>query len=111
RYVKLENFSYVSPPTLDEEGKRRFESSMDRIARDYAELLEVVHPEDARYVLPNACTTKIVVTMNARELRHFFKLRLHRTAQWEIRDMARRMYEICMETAPLLFEDIDPEED
>ena len=80
---------------------------MKRLAQDYQELLESVPPEDARYVLPNACTTKIVITMNARELRHFFQLRLHKTAQWEIREMTRKMYDLCMETAPLLFKDIE----
>ncbi len=111
RYVRLKNFSYVTPPRIEKDPglRERFEKTMERLADEYERLLVDVPPEDARYVLPNACTTKIVVTMNARELRHFFRLRLHRTAQWEIRELARRMYEECMRVAPLLFRDIPPE--
>ncbi|MCK4717339.1 MAG: FAD-dependent thymidylate synthase [Thermoplasmata archaeon] len=107
RYVRLENFSYIVPPKLEGGGRERFEKTMERLAEDYDELLELVPPEDARYLLPNACTTKIVITMNARELRHFFKLRLHKAAQWEIREMAKRMYDLCMDTAPLLFKGVE----
>ena len=60
--------------------------------------------EDARFVLPNATETKILVTMNARELHHFFSLRTCRRAQWEIREMALRMLAIARKEAPLLFE-------
>jgi len=49
--------------------------------------------EDARYILPSACTTSIVVTMNARELRHFFEMRLfNENAQWEIKNLAKQMF-------------------
>ena len=106
RYVTLKDFSYVTPPTLDEKGIEVFKTSMKNIAEEYERLMESVHAEDARYVLPNACTTKIIITMNARELRHFFSLRLHKTAQWEIKDMAQRMHELCTSVAPLLFRDI-----
>lgn len=63
-----------------------------------------VPEEDARYILPNACTTNIVVTMNARELRHFFRLRCCTRAQWEIRELANKMVELCKEVAPVLFD-------
>jgi thymidylate synthase (FAD) len=67
-----------------------------------------VPPEDARFVLPNATETKILITMNARELHHFFALRLCRRAQWEIREMAKRMLTLANEKAPLLFETAGP---
>lgn len=64
--------------------------------------------EDARYVLPQGITTDLVVTMNARELRHFFALRCCNRAQWEIREMARRMMLECVKVAPELFGDAGP---
>ena len=59
--------------------------------------------EDARYVFPNACETKIVVTMNARTLLHFFELRCCKRAQWEIREMAEEMLKLCKKVAPVIF--------
>ena len=59
--------------------------------------------EDARFVLPNACETRLTVTMNVRELLHFFSLRMCSRAQWEIRRMAEEMFRLCYETAPSLF--------
>ena len=64
--------------------------------------------EDARFVLPNACETRLMVTMNVRELRHFFQLRMCNRAQWEIRRMAEEMFRICFETAPALFSNAGP---
>ena len=64
--------------------------------------------EDARFVLPNACETRIMVTMNVRELRHFFSLRMCSRAQWEIREMANEMFRLCFETAPALFKNAGP---
>lgn len=64
-----------------------------------------VPEEDARYILPNACATNIVVTMNGRELRHFFKLRCCTRAQWEIRELANRMLEQVKDVAPIMFRD------
>ena len=61
--------------------------------------------EDARFVLPNACETRLLVTMNARELRHFFALRMCQRAQWEIRALAGRMFELSYGCSPELFED------
>ncbi len=60
--------------------------------------------EDARFVLPNAAATRLVVTMNARELMHFFSLRCCNRAQWEIREMAWQMLALCKQAAPALFE-------
>ena len=64
--------------------------------------------EDARYVFPNACETKIVFTMNARNLLHFFSLRCCNRAQWEIREMALEMVKICKEIYPTLFKNAGP---
>ena len=64
--------------------------------------------EDARYVLPNACETKIICTMNARELLHFFKKRCCNRAQWEIREMATQMLILSKQVAPILFKNAGP---
>ena len=64
--------------------------------------------EDARFVLPNACETRVLLTMNARELRHFFALRMCSRAQWEIRQMANTMFEQCVKAAPAMFRDAGP---
>ena len=64
--------------------------------------------EDARYVLPNACTTRIVMTANARSLKNFFQLRCCNRAQWEIRALAEEMYRLCFAAAPTLFAHCGP---
>ena len=64
--------------------------------------------EDARYVLPNACETMIVLTMNVRELLHFFNVRCCNRAQWEIRELATEMLRQCIEVAPILFKNAGP---
>ena len=79
---------------------------MEKAWAAYGELEKLGVPaEDARYVLPNGCTTNITITMNARELRHFFELRCCNRAQWEIREMADQMLEICREISPAIFGD------
>ena len=87
RYVAMNRAEYVVPPSVaaDPESSKHFAKAMEDVWRVYRELAEVVPKEDARYVLPNACFTNITVTMNARELWHFFNLRCCRRAQWEIR--------------------------
>ena len=78
---------------------------MESISELYRELLNGGIPEeDARYILPNACTTNIVVTMNARALLHFFALRCCNRAQWELRELANKMLELVKPIAPKLFE-------
>ena len=62
--------------------------------------------EDARFVLPGACETRMMVTMNVRELRHFFSLRMCSRAQWEIRALTKKMPRLGMEIAPALFADV-----
>ena len=62
-----------------------------------------VKAEDARFILPQAVTTNLVMTMNCRELLHFFKLRLASDSQWEIRELAEKMLNLVTEKAPLIF--------
>ena len=69
----------------------------------------LVPSEDMRYFVPQGTKSNIVITMNARELRHFFALRLCRRAQWEIRELALRMYQECVKVCPELFKDAGPE--
>ena len=116
RYVKEREPSFVMPK-LDYMGnspKRvtaviKITAAMDIAWEAYNQLIELgVKGEDARFVLPNACETKMVWTANARELRHFFKLRMDKHAQWEIRAMAKKMFDLVMEVAPALFEDLKP---
>lgn len=116
RYVSAD-FGYVTPGTIGEaEGGKGgaglaalFHDHMERSAALYAKLVEGgIPPEDARFVLPNASETKIIVTMNARELHHFFALRLCRRAQWEIREAAMLMFGLAVAQAPLLFEGAGP---
>ena len=106
RYVAEHDFEYILPPTIADkpEAKARFEALMNDIRKAYDDLSEMGVPkEDARYVLANATETKIVVTMNARSLMHFFNLRCCNRAQWEIRELAYKMLEQAKEVAPLLF--------
>ncbi len=108
RYVSLETPDYVVPITVkgDAEKEKVFEEAMQSAWATYNKLMEAGVPaEDARYVLPNACTTNITVTMNARELRHLFSLRCCNRAQWEIREMADKMLELCKEVSPSIFAD------
>ncbi|MFW5945256.1 MAG: FAD-dependent thymidylate synthase [Candidatus Natronoplasma sp.] len=109
RYVDIEDFNPVIPDTIkdNERAKERFDELMEKVKDTYVELKEMddVPLEDARFVLPNATKTNIIVTMNARELWHFFSLRCCKRAQWEIREMANRMLELVKEKAPIIFEE------
>jgi len=100
----------VVPPSVQEGSERLevFKKSVDDSFNSFNRLLKLgVQLEDARYVLPNALMTNLTVTMNARELLHFFKLRLASSAQWEIRELARRMLQEVKKIAPVMFEQID----
>lgn len=110
RYVSMDQAQYVIPPMVsaDPGAKSMFSKAMDDAWKAYRELAKTVPKEDARYVLPNACHTNITVTMNARELWHFFKLRCCRRAQWEIRLMAWKMLAEAKRVAPVLFADAGP---
>jgi thymidylate synthase (FAD) len=99
---------FVTPPSIARYYLQKggdYDDFMNKIAGFYQTLVDLGIPkEDARFVLPNACKTNIVITMNTRELRHFFKLRRAKEAQWEIREMANRMYELVRPLAQNMFE-------
>lgn len=114
RYVSYEKgFGYILPPAIEALGPEA--------AAEYARQMETMHKwytewqkrlgglnEDARFVLPGACETRLLLTMNVRELRHFFSLRMCNRAQWEIRALANQMFKICYAAAPELFSDAGP---
>lgn len=135
RYVKMEDFNYITPPIIEEDDffKSKYDSIMDKLTKDYNELqamisskltteyvnqgmdekkarqkAEKIANEDARYILPNACETKIIVTMNARSLYNFFAHRCCNRAQWEIREVANKMYKLVKDIAPTLFSKAGP---
>jgi thymidylate synthase (FAD) len=112
RYVSHdERFEAVTPTSIADrpELAARFAQHLAATQELYRGLLDAGVPaEDARFVLPNAAATKLVMTMNARELHHFFALRCCRRAQWEIRAMAREMLRLARAAAPLLFVDAGP---
>jgi thymidylate synthase (FAD) len=112
RYVShTDRFEAVIPESVSKvpELAGRFESMLDQIHDLYRDMVDAGIPaEDARFLLPNAATTKIVITMNARELRHFFLLRCCRRAQWEIQVMAKEMLRQSRLAAPLLFAKAGP---
>lgn len=113
RYVNASDMDYVLPPAIARipEAKARFEAFMDEVASAYGDLRELLVAagredkanEDARFVLPQAAETKIVLTMNCRALHHFFHLRCCMRAQWEIRALAQAMLAICKRELPALF--------
>ncbi len=111
RYVAYDHLEYVTPPAIaaDAALQARYDAAMQAAHALYIALREAgIDQEDARYVLPNATTTHMVVTMNARELRHFFTLRCCNRAQWEIRALAHAMRQAVQRVAPVLFEDAGP---
>ena len=135
RYVKLTNFQYITPPEIagDQEALALYEQTMQNCVEAYRKLTEILEArhyqdflsqgcsekeahrkaekkaiEDARFVLPNAGETKMVVTMNARELLHFFRLRCCNRAQWEIRALAKAMLKEVWPVSPALFAKAGP---
>lgn len=136
RYVRLDQFEYVVPPEVeaDPAALEAFEKEMADQNENYkriAAILKEGHTqrlmkeeglteeaaakkaekmaiEDARFVLPNACATKMIVTMNARSLQNFFKLRCCQRAQWEIRQLAEEMLKLVYPVAPALFDKAGP---
>lgn len=98
---------YVTPKSVKKIDIFSYEFGMAKIKEYYKRFIKLGIPiEDARYFLPNATKTNIVITMNARELRHYFSLRLSKYSQWEIRDMAKLMLEEVKKVAPVIFEDL-----
>ena len=120
RYVSEEaGFDYVIPPVIKEDRELRvyFESFMQESQKAYNYIVKRLNEkgikgeaanQDARFVLPNAAETKIIVTMNARELLHFFRQRCCYRAQWEIREMAEEMLRLVKEVAPVIFKKAGP---
>ncbi len=114
RYVDGSNFDYVVPPAIaaNDKARERFEAFMAEAGATYRDLREILEAggrtggkanEDARFVLPQAAATRIVVTMNCRSLLNFFEQRCCMRAQWEIRRVAAMMLDICKETFPEIF--------
>ncbi len=135
RYVKLNQFEYIVPPEIEAVplAKKRFIKAMEEDQKAYDELAKILFEkhydnfmkegknekeakslaekkaiEDARYVFPNACETKMVLTMNARSLFNFFKHRCCERAQWEIRDLATAMLREVRKVAPIIFKNMGP---
>jgi len=108
RYTKATD--YTLPESLKDDFQTKF--YLNSLFSFYQSLIEKgVKKEDARYILPNAVTSDIVVTMNARELRHFFILRLDKRAQEEIRKVAQKMLEEVKKVTKVLFEDFEEEDE
>ncbi|MDN5348271.1 MAG: thymidylate synthase [Clostridia bacterium] len=105
RYVSEKNFTYVTPPSLREhpEALKAYQDKIEEIRRLYRDLQALIPAEDARYILPEAVTTNIICTFNARSLFNFFRLRCCRRAQWEIRELAEKMRTEVRKVAPNLF--------
>jgi thymidylate synthase (FAD) len=112
RYVShKERFAAVVPPSIAKrpDVMARFEALLAALHQTYADMVEAGIPaEDARYILPNATETKIIVTMNARALLNFFELRCCERAQWEIRAMAVEMLRLVKRVAPIIFQNAGP---
>ena len=135
RYVAKDNFEYIIPPAIEKipEARELFVKAMENDRETYKKLGEILSSshekelldagkdpkdaqkaakklanEDARYVLSNACDTKIVMTMNVRSLYHFFALRCCERAQWEIRALATEMLRLVKGVSPTLFKNAGP---
>lgn len=111
RYVKLSKPPMIVPPAVAArpEVADKFRAATEAAYADYQELLEDgMEAEDARYLLPQAVETKLVLTMNARELLHFFTLRTCERAQWEIRALAEEMVKLVLPLAPTIFAKAGP---
>lgn len=127
RYVKLDQFEYIIPPEIaeDDNAKEIYIEAMKKSQQSYDEITSILKEkyinrgmsklnaekkaiEDARYVFPNACETKIMVTMNARSLINFFEHRCCNRAQWEIHVLADEMLKKLKEVAPILFKNAGP---
>lgn len=112
RYVKMDNVPVIIPDTFGDDTSpalARFVNLVESIEWNYKRAIESGIPaEDARYLLPHATATHLVVTMNLRSLRHFFAERCCNRAQWEIRDIANQMLAICKQVCPVVFEDVGP---
>jgi thymidylate synthase (FAD) len=113
RYVREGGFDYVTPPAVAANAAARgaFDDAVEASRGAYQKLIELGCPrEDARFVLPNACATEIVMTANFREWRHFLELRGDAAAQWEIRQLAVAILRDLKSRAPAVFASYDVDE-
>lgn len=111
RYVDEKGFSYVMPETVPVEYQPDFHNDMETIRKMYEKWRDRgIRKEDARFVLPNACTSEIVCSADFREWRHIIKLRTSPKAQWEIRKVCLEILSILKKTAPTCFSDLNPDE-
>lgn len=135
RYVRKTDFEYITPPAIaaNEEAMKVYLEAMQKDAEAYDKLCTILTEtekkrlidsgmdektaqktaektanEDARFVLPNSCDTRIIMTMNVRSLYNFFNLRCCNRAQWEIKELAWEMLRLCREVSPLLFAKAGP---
>lgn len=112
RYCREGQFDYVVPKKIasNPAAVTAFRKAMEDAQKAYDLLVNKygVHQEDARAVLPNACCTSLVMTMNLRSLAHFFELRCCTRAQEEIRELANKMLALCKEVSPLIFDSMGP---
>lgn len=107
RYVSEGNFDWVVPPSVTAKGRAEFDADMEVIRAMYKKWKDKgLKNEDARFVLPNACTTELMVSANFREWRHVFGVRCHRRAQWEIREVCVDMLGMLAARAPHVFGDL-----
>jgi len=105
----LSSFKRSEKIDKDAEAKKRFDEALEKSADTYKKLLEKGIPaEDARLILPNAMLSNITVTMNARALKNFFRLRCCNRALWELHDLADEMLKQAKEVAPAIFHDSGP---
>ena len=110
RYVKQSEAEVIIPKEV---AKSEFGDEVDLLVKSSQRLYEMlinsgVKEEDARYILPQGISTKLILSMNARELLHFFSLRCCNRAQWEIRKMANEMLRLCKENCPVIFANAGP---
>jgi len=106
-YGKTKEFEFVIPRTIKKgKFKKEFEDLSQRSYEFYSKMVQADIPkEDARYILPNATTSEIVITANFRELRHIFQVRCAQRAHWEIREICLEMLKIMKKQAPIVFWD------
>ncbi len=113
RYVKIneQGFPYIVPKSIEKNKKitKIFIDAIKDLDRIYHLLLSYnIEAEDARYILPQAVKTKVILTVNARELLHIFRLRCCNRAQWEIKEMSIKMLKAVEDVAPTIFENAGP---
>lgn len=111
RYVSMSGQTCIVPPSVlnNEKAHVLFMKQVEDAWNCYKELVDLgISKEDARFILPHGTETRLVMTMNARELHHFFSLRLCRRAQWEIRELARKMLILARDAAPEIFDPAGP---